>query len=82
MTVLFISHHVFVYVTLLGAYEGLASAAIVSLRRRDVSELPVQRNLSFSLHRGLSAVTSTSLNSTSLRSELLVAITSKSIVLA
>ena len=51
-----------------GAYEGLASAAIVLLKH-DVSALPVQRNSSFSLRHGLSAAAGSSLNSTALRSQ-------------
>ena len=50
-----------------GAYEGLASAAIVLLKH-DVSSLPVQRNLSFSLRHELLAATGLSVNSSSLRS--------------
>ena len=50
-----------------GAYEGLASAAIVLLKH-DVSAMPVQRNSSFSLRHELLAATG------SLRSELLLAL--------
>ena len=55
-----------------GAYEGLASAAIVLLKH-DISALPVQRNSSFSLRHGLSAATGSSLNSTALRSRFSLA---------
>jgi len=45
-----------------GAYEGLASAAFVLLKH-DISDLPVQRNSSFSLHHGLAAAAGSSLRS-------------------
>jgi len=51
-----------------GAYEGLASAAVILLKH-DASDLPVPRNLSFSLHHGFSAATGSILNSIALRSE-------------
>jgi len=54
---------------LTGAYEGLASAAIVLLKH-DTSALPVQRNSSFSLRHGLSAASGSSLNSSAMRSEI------------
>ena len=67
-----ICHHFQVCIDVSGAYEGLASAAIVVLKD-DISDLPVQRNASFTLRHGLSAGAGSSLNSTALRSEFLLA---------